>query len=397
MLSPADAQRAQQQHQQQPSIFQSVRESVSTYPPVSRWVGISLGVLCACTFALQLSAWEFCLDPLLRGYTWVSLLWRVFAHTWFHVSIFHLLANMLSFYYLGPICEKMMGSSCLILMILFFNTCGAVLEIVIAFLLAITSAPVGLSGCTLGFSGVLFGLLTVHCCFSTSLHRSIFGWFTVPTYLYPWIVLALIQLFWPGASLLGHVCGILSGKIFAAAYTRGYPTKIVTWTESLSFFSPVMGLEGWIKNANNPLANGSSIGDGILGGYSRLVDGVNGLLPSRGGSTPTTGGIGEVFASSPSSKGKSTPGSGSGLPDIKPQMAAAIAASKRAATHLSNTVKQSVSAGSGEDGGGGASAGDSRVVTAEQEERDIAIAIALSQQEANERQKMRPTTPETII
>jgi hypothetical protein len=43
--------------------------------------------------------------------------------------------------------------------------------------------------------------------------RSIFGLFSVPTRIYPWVLMLLIQIMMPGVSLIGHLAGILVGTI----------------------------------------------------------------------------------------------------------------------------------------------------------------------------------------
>jgi hypothetical protein len=43
--------------------------------------------------------------------------------------------------------------------------------------------------------------------------RSVFGFFSVPAKLYPWVLLVLLQLLMPGISFLGHLGGILSGYL----------------------------------------------------------------------------------------------------------------------------------------------------------------------------------------
>jgi hypothetical protein len=42
---------------------------------------------------------------------------------------------------------------------------------------------------------------------------SIFGFFNVPAAAYPWALLLACQLLMPGASFLGHLCGVLVSSI----------------------------------------------------------------------------------------------------------------------------------------------------------------------------------------
>jgi hypothetical protein len=68
-------------------------------------------------------------------------------------------------------------------------------------------------GCAVGFSGVIFGLIVVDNHLAEGLgrqgRRSVLGLFEVRAALYPWALLLLWQLLVPGASFLGHLCGLL--------------------------------------------------------------------------------------------------------------------------------------------------------------------------------------------
>lgn len=72
----------------------------------------------------------------------------------------------------------------------------------------------GGSSCAVGFSGVIFGLVVVDVAASSGSapsapRRSVFGLFTVPAPLYPWLLLVLWQLLMPSASFVGHLSGVL--------------------------------------------------------------------------------------------------------------------------------------------------------------------------------------------
>eukprot|EP00948_MAST-09A_sp_MAST-9A-sp1_P003447 g3447.t1 len=66
-----------------------------------------------------------------------------------------------------------------------------------------------------GFSGVLFSLAMVECFMSTTTHRNVFGFFRVPTQVYPWVLLLLLSLI-PGISFWGHLSGILAGLLYTS-------------------------------------------------------------------------------------------------------------------------------------------------------------------------------------
>jgi len=63
-----------------------------------------------------------------------------------------------------------------------------------------------------GFSGIIFHLSVLE----SQLHpgpRSVFGFFSVPAFVYPWLLLLALQLIMPNLSFLGHLAGILNGTL----------------------------------------------------------------------------------------------------------------------------------------------------------------------------------------
>jgi membrane associated rhomboid family serine protease len=60
---------------------------------------------------------------------------------------------------------------------------------------------------SIGFSGVLFGLITIYP------QESFFG-YHVNKYIFPFLMLTLIQLIVPNVSFMGHFIGIISGHLY---------------------------------------------------------------------------------------------------------------------------------------------------------------------------------------
>ena len=66
--------------------------------------------------------------------------------------------------------------------------------------------------CTVGFSGVLFGMKVILNLKSPT-HANVYG-ILVPTRYVAWFELVLVQTFVPGGSFFSHVCGILAGVLY---------------------------------------------------------------------------------------------------------------------------------------------------------------------------------------
>lgn len=161
--------------------------------------------------------------------------YRVFTSIFFHGSILHLVFNMLALVPLGSELERVMGSIRLLYMIVLLATSSAIFHLLITLIAAynpVHSYYHFMDECAIGFSGVLFSMIVIETSLSGVQSRSVFGLFNVPTKLYPWILLVVFQLLMTNISLLGHLCGILSGF----AYTYGLFNFIIPGS---SFYSGI--------------------------------------------------------------------------------------------------------------------------------------------------------------
>lgn len=146
--------------------------------------------------------------------------YRTYTSTLFHVSILHLVFNMLALVPIGSGLERILGSVRYSHVLFLIATSNGVLHMLFALLAA--HNPIHLyaffmNQCSIGFSGMIFAMIVMETSLSGVQSRSIFGFFNVPAKWYAWILLILFQLLMPNVSLLGHLCGILSGF----AYTYG--------------------------------------------------------------------------------------------------------------------------------------------------------------------------------
>lgn len=161
--------------------------------------------------------------------------YRIYTSILFHGSLLHVLFNMLALVPLGSELERIMGSVRLLYMILLLATSNASFHLLIALLIAhnpFRSFQYLVNECAIGFSGILFSMIVIETSLSGVQSRSVFGLFNVPAKWYAWILLAVFQLLMTNVSLLGHLCGILSG----VAYIYGLFNVIMPGT---TFFSSI--------------------------------------------------------------------------------------------------------------------------------------------------------------
>ncbi|KAK4272635.1 hypothetical protein QN277_021159 [Acacia crassicarpa] len=146
--------------------------------------------------------------------------YRIYTSILFHGSLLHVLFNMMALVPLGSEMERIMGSVRLLYVILLLATSNAIFHVLIALLAAhnpINSYEYLMNECAIGFSGILFSMIVIETSLSGAQSRSVFGLFNVPAKWYAFILLVVFQLLMSNVSLLGHLCGILSGF----AYTYG--------------------------------------------------------------------------------------------------------------------------------------------------------------------------------
>uniref|UniRef100_A0A5B6YLG1 UBA domain-containing protein n=2 Tax=Davidia involucrata TaxID=16924 RepID=A0A5B6YLG1_DAVIN len=161
--------------------------------------------------------------------------YRIYTSIVFHGSLLHVLFNMMALVPLGSELERVMGSVRLFYMIILLATSNAILHLLIALLGAhnpFDSFQYLMNECAIGFSGILFSMIVIETSLSGVQSRSVFGLFNVPAKWYAWILLVVFQLLMTNVSLLGHLCGILSGF----AYTYGLLNFLIPGT---SFYSAI--------------------------------------------------------------------------------------------------------------------------------------------------------------
>ncbi|KAF5473996.1 hypothetical protein F2P56_005939, partial [Juglans regia] len=169
--------------------------------------------------------------------------YRIYTSIFFHGSLLHVLFNMMALVPLGSELERITGSVRLLYMIILLATSNAIFHLLIALVVAHNPFHPYLflmNECSIGFSGILFSMIVIETSLSGVQSRSVFGLFNVPTKWYPWILLVVFQLLMTNVSLLGHLCGILSGF----AYTYGLFNFLMPGT---SFYSSIEA-SSWLSS-----------------------------------------------------------------------------------------------------------------------------------------------------
>ncbi|KAM1514904.1 hypothetical protein ACFX10_014061 [Malus domestica] len=196
-------------------------------------VGVCATIYLVCLLVGYDSFYEVCFSP--SDVVSKFQVYRIFTSIIFHGSVLHVLFNMMALVPLGSELERIMGTVRLLYLIILLAISNAVLHLLIAVLVAynpIHSYQYLMNECAIGFSGILFSMIVIETSLSGHQSRSVFGLFNVPAKWYAWILLVVFQVVMPNVSLLGHLCGILSGF----AYTYSLLNFLIPGT---SFYSKI--------------------------------------------------------------------------------------------------------------------------------------------------------------
>jgi rhomboid domain-containing protein 1 len=139
---------------------------------------------------------------------------RLWLSAFYHVDETHLVYNMVSLMWKGAQLEIAMGSKKFAAMVavLLGLSHGHVVASSSVLAFVADSPETFYSECSVGFSGVLFALKVV-LNYNSPSHTNVYG-ILVPSRYAAWVELLVIQMFVPGTSFMGHLCGILAGLIY---------------------------------------------------------------------------------------------------------------------------------------------------------------------------------------
>ncbi|KAG2683210.1 hypothetical protein I3843_10G021500 [Carya illinoinensis] len=187
--------------------------------------------------------------------------YRIYTSIFFHGSLLHVLFNMLALIPLGSELERIMGSVRFLYTIILLATSNAIFHLLIALVVAhnpFHRVLLFMNECSIGLSGIIFSMIVIETRLSGIQSRSVFGLFNVPAIWYALILLIVLQLLMTNVSLLGHLCGILSGF----AYTYGLFNFLMPGTSFYSTIESSSWLSSCVRRPKFILCTGeNSVGD----------------------------------------------------------------------------------------------------------------------------------------
>lgn len=217
-------------------------------------LGILLLILCNISIYLSTSLF----DININDYSLCSLpieppyyqFYRIFTNSYLHVSVIHLLMNMAYIYTMGAMIEKQLGTIAILCQQVLFTVVIAFVYILLTHItILLTQNPNYSLNCGVGYSGIIFTYCVIDVVLRPEGQRSIFGFFSVPSYLYPLTLLLLISILIPNVSWLGHLSGIITGWLYCRGILRPItlPRNVVYYIENHYMPSFIQSLPNYTK------------------------------------------------------------------------------------------------------------------------------------------------------
>jgi len=155
---------------------------------------------------------DTCINPDAMWSHIITSLPRYILHSFVHANILHIILNSIALIHFSSNFEKHVGSVLLIYIVLIFTVLIAIVYSFVAQVLSILFINKWMNTCTIGISGVLFSFITIESLNNETV-RNVRG-IEIPSKYNPWILLVFTQIFWPKASFLGHLSGIIIGYLY---------------------------------------------------------------------------------------------------------------------------------------------------------------------------------------
>jgi membrane associated rhomboid family serine protease len=174
-------------------------------------------VLIVSVYVLQLTVIDRALVPnlcLIPAAVFRGEIWRLLTSAVLHGVALHVAMNALAFAQLGVTLEARIGTCALLCHIVAFALLTSAVHCCIALAALAGGERSAYHGASLGFSGVLFALIVIDVSASDPGARAVLGLFAVPAWLYPWVMLLVMQLLVHNASFVGHLSGMVVGYAY---------------------------------------------------------------------------------------------------------------------------------------------------------------------------------------
>ena len=124
---------------------------------------------------------------------------------------------MMACFSLAPMYEKHVGTFRFLYISFIVTFFSGIMYVGISLTIALLSNDwTWLLSSSIGYSGTLFAYATLETFLpNQALTRNLFGMIEIPSKMYPWILLLVLQLLVPNVSFFGHLTGILCGVMHA--------------------------------------------------------------------------------------------------------------------------------------------------------------------------------------
>ncbi|KAN0003563.1 hypothetical protein ACTFIZ_009735 [Dictyostelium cf. discoideum] len=190
---------------------------LDTLPLMTRFFFILCIILFLIQIIFQIQIFSICFSPKLLSMDFINNFYKMIISNFFHLNLLHILFNMLSFIPLGTVLERnKFGSLLFFYLILLFSVLISMMNFILSLVGYYLDIGYSYYSCSVGFSGCIFALLTIHC-FNDNL-VSLYGITRIPAKFYPWAILIITDFILPMTSFVGHLSGIIIGILYMNGY-----------------------------------------------------------------------------------------------------------------------------------------------------------------------------------
>lgn len=219
---------------------------MGSIPPAT----LGVMVVCSVLFGLQNAlAWDLQLVTMCpRLVLYTHEYYRVLTSALFHANLMHIGMNMLSTSAISSMLEKKLGTLRLFVSMWWAMLLTSTIYISIAYFAHLGFGyDAWMYQHAVGFSGIIFHLSVLESNLQPG-PRSVFGFFSVPSSLYPWVLLVVLQMIMPNLSFLGHLAGILTGTLQHYGLLDGLllGETFLMELEMKEVFRPLVSLRGFV-------------------------------------------------------------------------------------------------------------------------------------------------------